>query len=326
MASSSISAFLQARRARLSPAELGLRPAPGRRRVPGLRREELAQLAGLSVDYYVQLEQGRRPRASVAVLDALARALRLTPVEREHMATLVAAGAARPVTDTAAGPPPARPGAEAAGRAAAGSTGRPTPAHHLQPLLDLLDRVPALVLGRRMDVIAWNAAANAVFDFSSWPSTTPNGAREVFQRSDARQRYPDWQHLAEEIVANLHRDAGRHPADRRLSALVGELSMASVDFRQLWARHDVRQKDAGPSRMVHPLVGELVFTYRSLSAQASADQLLMTYTYEPDSMTDERLRLLMSWTSIPSPSPSESQGESSDRYSSAAEGSWPNPG
>ena len=283
MAGSEISAFLQARRARLTPAEVGLRPAPGQRRVPGLRREELAQLAGVSVDYYVQLEQGRRPRASDAVLDALARALRLTPLEREHLGALAALAAGTTRSDPSE------------------SSSRPTTtvAHQMQPLLDLLDRVPALILGRRMDVLAWNSAADAVFDFASWPSATPNGAREVFQRADARQRYPDWQHLAEEIVANLPRDAGRYPTDRRLFALVGELSVTSDDFRQLWARHDVRRKDTGPSRLMHPLVGELQFSYRSLSAQSSDSELLMAYTYPLGSATDERLRMLMSWTTTP---------------------------
>lgn len=295
MARSDVGAFLQARRARLTPAEVGLRPAPGQRRVPGLRREELAQLAGLSVDYYVQLEQGRRPRASASVLDALGRALRLTPVEREHLGTLVAAGSTRPATGAAARPGQA--GTQAAKARPVDPGQRAVRAHSLQPLLDLLDRVPALVLGRRMDVLAWNSAADAVFEFGSWPSAIPNGAREVFQRPDAPQRYPDWQHLAEEIVANLHRDAGRHPRDRRLSALIGELSVASDDFAQLWARHDVHQKDTGPSRLVHPLVGELVFTYRCLTAQTSDDELLMTYTYQPGSPTDERLRMLLSWAS-----------------------------
>lgn len=309
MASSGVGAFLQARRARLTPVEVGLRPAPGQRRVPGLRREELAQLAGLSVDYYVQLEQGRRPRASESVLDALARALRLTPAEREHLGILVAAGLTRTTADAVpagkAGPQVGKAGPQVGKPRAADPGRRVAPAHSLQPLLDLLDRVPALILGRRMDVVAWNSTADAVFDFGSWPSPastptptpTPNGAREVFQRSDARNRYPDWLHLAEEIVANLHRDAGRHPADRRLSALIGELSVASDDFRRLWARHDVRHKDTGPSRLVHPLVGELVFSYRALSAQSSEDELLMTYTYPLGSDTDERLRMLMSWTS-----------------------------
>ncbi len=277
MTGAEISAFLKARRARLTPAEVGLPPVPGRRRVPGLRREELAQLAGLSVDYYVQLEQGRRPRASDAVLDALARALRLTPVEREHLGTLTAAGATRPALGPAAGG--AAGSAQAAGGTAARAGSGLSAAHHLQPLLDLLDRVPAIVLGRRMDVMAWNNAADAVFDFASWSSAPPNGAREVFRRPNARERYPDWKHLAEEVVANLHLDAGRHPTDRRLSALVGELSVASDEFRQLWARYDVRRKDAGPSRLVHPLVGELAFAYRALSAQSSKDELLMTYTY-----------------------------------------------
>lgn len=286
MTTSPIGDFLQARRARLTPADVGIRPTPGRRRVPGLRREELAALAGLSADYYIQLEQGRRPRASQAVLDALARALRLTAVERDHLTALAgAAGASAPCRGS--GP--------TAGTRRRSAPGRKARQHPLQQLLDLVDRVPALVLDRRMDIVAHNAAAAAVFALSARPVDTPNGAREVFQHPGARERYPDWDALAEDVVAMLHLHAGRHPGDRRLANLVGELSIASEDFRRLWARHDVRQKGTGPARIAHPVVGELTFTYRSLTAPGSPDDLLMTYTYELASATDERLRLLLSW-------------------------------
>ncbi|MER5642500.1 helix-turn-helix transcriptional regulator [Kitasatospora sp. NPDC002227] len=263
--------FLQSRRARIRPEEVGL-PAHGRRRVPGLRREEVAQLAGVSVDYYVRLEQGRGQNVSEAVLTAIARVLRLDGTEQAHLRDLVR---------------PARRRAPA-GRAAV----RPG----LQRLLDAMTTTPAFVLGRRMDVLAWNALADAIAGFSARSPAELNQARQVFLDPTAPTCYPDWAAVAAETVAYLRLDAGRHPDDPALATLVGELSLHSADFRRLWADHLVKEKTYGIKRLVHPLAGELEFGYETLALPGDPDQLLVAYTVTPGSPTAERLALLGSWT------------------------------
>ncbi len=284
---SGIGEFLRARRARTTPADVGLRPGPGQRRVPGLRREELAQVIGLSVDYYVRLEQGRRANVSDAVLEAIARALHLTADERAHLFAL--ARQRRP------GQWAGQEGAGQGGTGRGAARARPVEAG-VRELLDQMERVPALVLGRRTDVLAWNAAADAVFAMSAREPSRRNAARDVFSRPEARSDYLDWEHLAGDVVAHLRLDAGRHPGDPLLAALVGELSITSPRFRELWARHDVRQKTAGLTRLTHPLVGELALSYQALSLSADPDQLVVAYTAARGSATEERLALLMSWT------------------------------
>ena len=254
----------------------------GQRRVPGLRREELAQVIGLSVDYYVRLEQGRRANVSDAVLEAIARALQLTADERVHLYNL--AQHRRP-----------------------GRTVRPPMSaqyvdERVRELLEQMDRVPALVLGRRTDVLAWNDAADAVFAMSTRQPSRRNAARDVFLRLQARTDYLDWEHLAGDVVAHLRLDAGRHPGDPLLASLVGELSITSPRFRELWARHDVRQKSAGRMRLAHPLVGELDLSYQALARSAEPDQLVIAYTAPRGSPTEERLSLLMSWAADSAPS------------------------
>lgn len=266
--------FLKSRRSRVQPGDVGLEPI-GRRRVPGLRREELSQLAGVSFDYYVRLEQGRAGHPSEDVLEAIARALRLDAAERLHLIDL-----ARPVRTRRRAPRPERVRPE------------------VQLLLDSLQGVPAMVLGRRTDVLAWNRLAAAlVVDWGSLPPEQRNSARHVFLDEGARRLYPDWERAARDTVGYLRMVAGRHPDDAELAALVGELSMKNEDFRHWWARHDVREKTHGTKRLHHPIVGELTLSYETLALQGDSDQLLVTYTAEPGSESDTALRLLGSMTS-----------------------------
>ena len=267
-----IGEFLRARRSRIRPEELGL-PSYGRRRVAGLRREELAQAAGVSVDYYIRLEQGRGSAVSDAVLDAVARVLRLDPTEHEHLRNL------------------ARPGPR---RLVRGGTAAVRPG--LQRMLDTATDAPAFILGRRMDILAWNRLADAVSDFQALPVAERNAARHTFLHPDAPEFYPDWAAVAAETVAYLRLDAGRHPDDRRLATLVGELSMNSEAFRLLWARHDVKEKTHGIKWIHHPVVGELRFDYETFAPPGDPDLLLVVYTAQSGSPTEERLRLLASWT------------------------------
>ncbi|MEW1675770.1 helix-turn-helix transcriptional regulator [Streptomyces noursei] len=274
--------FLRSRRARIQPEEVGL-PGHGRRRVPGLRREEVAQLAGVSVDYYIRLEQGRGPSVSDAVLDAVGRVLRLDDTEQEYLRRV-----ARPAARRAA-----------ARRAPAGGSAPQQVRPGLRLLLDTLDRAPAFVLGRRMDVLAWNDLGDAVVGFSRMAPEDRNMPRQVFLDPRARELYPDWAAVAAETVAHLRLDAGQHPHDAQLTTLVGELSLRSEDFRRLWADHQVREKSYGVKRLHHPVVGELELPYETLAVPGEAGQLLVVYTAEPGSQTAERLQLLASWAATP---------------------------
>lgn len=270
---SELGQFLKSRRTRVRPEDVGL-PDSGRRRVPGLRREELAQLAGVSADYYVRLEQGRGGHPSDGVLDAIGRALSLDDAERAHLYDL-----ARPARPRRRPPRPERVRPE------------------LRLLLDALDRVPAFVLGRRMDVLAWNRLAAAlVVDFGALPPGQRNTARLVFLDEGMRSTHPEWEEAARETVAHLRLLAGRHPDDPDLAELIGELSMKSEEFRRWWARHDVREKTHGRKRMRHPIVGPLTLFYETLALRGDPDQVLVTYVAEPRSESEMALRLLDSMT------------------------------
>jgi transcriptional regulator with XRE-family HTH domain len=264
--------FLQARRAQLSPDAAGV-ATYGRRRVPGLRREELAQLAGVSVDYYVRLEQGRAAHPSAEVLDAIARALQLGEVERRHLHDL----------------------------ASSRSSGRRAPAPErvsptLTQLLAQLDDFPAIVLGRRMDVLAWNPLAAALLgDPSRLPPEHRNIARIMLLDPASRELYVDWERHARETVGYLRHSAGQYPDDPRIAALVGELLVKSEPFGRWWADHLVREKAAGTKRFRHPVVGELTLTYETLVPPGAPDQALVTYTPEPGSESQTALRLLATW-------------------------------
>lgn len=266
--------FLRNRRARLKPEDLGLPDIGRHRRVPGLRREELAQMAGVSVAYYTRLEQGKGRNVSAEVLDAIARALRLTDAEHAHLTRL-----ANPRDHN----------------------WKPTtPTQHvrgtLRQLLGMLDSVPAYITGRRSDLLVWNRMAAAVFgDWSDLPPQERNWARMVFLRSEYRDLYVDWEQKATDIVCALRIDAGRHPDDPRLSALVGELSVKSKDFRQLWATHDVKEKCHGAKRLRHPLVGDLTLRLESFRLTDDSELMVTTYHAEPGSASADALRLLASW-------------------------------
>ncbi|MTD52605.1 helix-turn-helix transcriptional regulator [Amycolatopsis pithecellobii] len=264
-ARSALTAFLKARRARIAPESIGL-PTAGRRRVAGLRREELAELAGVSVDYYVRLEQGRSPHVSDVVLEAVARALRLSAGETAHLKML-----ARPTER---------------GDSADGAV--------REQLLRLLEatEAPAFILGRRTDVLAWNRPGDVVFGFSGQAKNDRNSARHVFTNPDAVAFYPDWSAVAAEIVAWLHLDAGRHPQDPELASLVGELSIASPEFRRLWARHDVYDRSSGSKRIQHPEAGILELQYEVLTMPGDPDLLITIMLATPGSSTEDSLRLL----------------------------------
>ncbi|MBO1336607.1 helix-turn-helix domain-containing protein [Streptomyces sp. VRA16 Mangrove soil] len=280
---SGIGDFLRSRRARIQPEEVGL-PGHGRRRVPGLRREEVAQLAGVSVDYYIRLEQGRGSGGtsrtnsggvSDAVLDAVARVLRLDETEQAYLRSVARPARTRRRTDGAGPGQRVRPG--------------------LRLLLDTIEKAPAFVLGRRMDVLAWNALGDAVVGFSAMAPEERNMPRQVFLNPAARELYPEWRAVAAETVAHLRLDAGLHPRDPQLAVLVGELSLGSEEFRRLWADHQVKEKTHGAKRLLHPVVGELVMPYETLSVSGEQDQVLVVYTPQPGSPTEERLRVLASW-------------------------------
>ncbi|MEN3614273.1 helix-turn-helix transcriptional regulator [Plantactinospora sp. ZYX-F-223] len=278
--------FLRSRRARLRPEEFGLTGAPRGRRVPGLRREELAQLAGISVDYYVRLEQGRNLNPSEPVLDAIARVLRLDDTERAHLAQL-----ARP--REARRRPPRRPQQVAAAT---------------YQLLETLDQAtaPAFVIGSRMDVLAINRTARALIcDFNALPARRRNYARFIFLDEDARELHPDWTSVAIDTVATLRVYAGRHPDDPELSALVGELSVQSEDFRRWWADHQVLVRTSGTKRFRHPLVGDLTITYQALTMPDDPEQTLFVYTTAAGTADHTALRLLAHWATGASAVPFE---------------------
>ncbi|MBV7699988.1 helix-turn-helix transcriptional regulator [Streptomyces sp. TRM70350] len=269
-----LSEFLRSRRARLKPEDVGLPDYGRHRRVPGLRREELAQLAGVSVAYYTRLEQGNGRNVSAEVLDAIARALRLTDAEHAHLTHL------------------AKPKQHKKKPAARNQPVRGA----LRQLLDMFDGVPAYLVGRRSDILAWNRMAAAVFgDWAELPTEQRNWARLVFLKPEYRELFVDWDQKASDIVAFLRMDAGCHPDDPRLSALVGELSVKSAEFRRLWATHDVKEKSHGVKRFQHPLVGELSLSFETFRLVDDAEQSLITYHAEPGSPSAEALRLLASW-------------------------------
>ncbi|MGI5377830.1 helix-turn-helix domain-containing protein [Streptomyces sp. CA-251387] len=269
-----LSEFLRTRRARLKPEDVGLPDFGRHRRVPGLRREELAQLAGVSVAYYTRLEQGNGRNVSAEVLDAIARALRLTDAEHAHLTHL------------------AKPKQHKKKPAARTEQVRSA----LRQLLDSIDGVPAYISGRRSDILAWNRMAAAVFgDWAELPVQERNWARLVFLRPEYRDLFVEWDQKASDMVSYLRMDAGCHPDDPRLSALVGELSVKSEEFRRLWAIHDVKEKSYGVKRIRHPLVGELTLNFESFRLSDGTDQVLITYYAEPGSPSAESLRLLASW-------------------------------
>ncbi|GGO49517.1 helix-turn-helix transcriptional regulator [Streptomyces lasiicapitis] len=269
-----LAAFLRSRRARLRPEDAGVRPFGGRRRVPGLRREELAELAGVSVDYYVRLEQGRTHNVSDSVLDAVARVLRLDDAERAHLGHLTRA--LRHPASTPPAPQPVRAG--------------------VKVLLAALDEVPAYVVGRRLDVLDSNRQGRALLaDFDALPAERRNVAWLHFLDPGVRGLYPDreaWEDTARDTVAALRMDLGRHPCDDRLCDLLGELSVRSEEFRALWAEQLVREHSHGVERLRHPVAGDLTLRRETLRLPDTPDQALVTYAAEQGSPSSAALAVL----------------------------------
>ncbi|MFL6113258.1 MAG: helix-turn-helix transcriptional regulator [Catenulispora sp.] len=281
-ASSELGEFLKSRRAALRPEEVGITPHPTRRRVTGLRREELAMLANISITHYTRLEQGRAANVSDSLLTALARTLRLTEDETAHLKDLArpAAGVSRPAA------PSRTVHASASAR----------------QLLAAMTEVPALILDRRNDVLAWNRLGHALLaghlaaQSPDTPATRPNMTRMLFLDEQYRQLYTDWPDQAQLAVASLRLVAGRHPDDRSLAELVGRLTMNSDEFAALWARHPVRTCTSGVKQLRHPMVGTLELSFENLVIPGSSGQHLIAYTAEPGSPSEAALRLLGSAT------------------------------
>jgi PAS domain-containing protein len=270
--------FLTTRRARITPGRAGL-PTYGRqRRVSGLRREEVALLAGISVEYYTRLERGNARGVSDDVLDGVSRALQLDDAESEHLFDLVrAANTERPARRT---PAPQRV--------------RPS----VRRIVDAMAGMPAFVRNGRLDILYANPLAAALYSeqFGD-PVQPPNSARFAFLDPRARTFYADWERAAHDVVAQLRGEAGRNPYDRALSDLVGLLSTRSEEFRVQWARHDVLVHRSGTKRFHHPLVGDLTLAYEGLELPADPGLVIVTYSAEPGSASDAALLDLARWAS-----------------------------
>ena len=273
--------FLRSRRDRIGPEEAGVR-SYGRRRVPGLRREELAQLAGVSVTYLTRLEQGQSQNASDAIIDALATALRLDADERAHLQALADAGPGQRVA-TPLEPEHARPGAV--------------------QLLEAIRDVPAVLLGRFNDILAWNRAGHTLLAGhldpeapDGPPGHRPNQLRLLFLDPHTRGLYRDWDEEAALAVASLRYVAARFADDPHLASLIGELSMKSPELARLWAGHDARLCTSGTKRFQHPEVGELRLGYEVLHLPEGDGQRILTHTAEPGSASEAALRRLLTGT------------------------------
>ncbi|OLF07052.1 helix-turn-helix domain-containing protein [Actinophytocola xanthii] len=268
--------FLRRARSQVDPARAGLPPDGRVRRVPGLRREEVALLAGVSTDYYARLEQGRPIMPSAAVVEAIGRALELDAAGRAHLEDLLGLASA-PARRRSRGAQRVRPG--------------------LYQLLDSLDGEPALVLGRRTDILASNRMARALFgDFERMPAKHRNYARWMFLDEDARSLFLDWTEMARAAVESLRFEVGRDPDDSATVALVSELRERSREFDRWWEQHRVHQRTHGSKRLRHPLVGELTVEYETLAPPGDPDTTLYVYTAEPGSPSRRALDLLASWT------------------------------
>ena len=268
-----VSDFLRTRRDRITPEQAGI-IGGSRRRVPGLRREEVAMLAGVSVEYYARMERGDLAGVSAEVLDSVAQALRLDEAERDHLDDLA----------RAAGPRPMRRRRKACEKGV-------TPA--FQRFLDAVTGAPVWVRDRRMDFVAANALGRALYaPLFEDPSGRANTARFTFLDPAARLFFPDWEANADGIVATMRTYAGQNPLDKGLTDLIGELVTRSDAFRQRWSVHDVRHHRAGAKRIHHPVVGDLELSYEAMDLPANPDWFMFAYTAEPGSPTEERIRLL----------------------------------
>ena len=292
--------FLSTRRARITPEQAGLPVYGGdRRRVPGLRRSEVASLAGISPEYMTKLERGNATGVSDSVIDGLAHALQLDEAERAHLEDLLrTAGSTRP--------PRRRPARQRV---------RPT----VQRILDSMAGAPGFVLNGRLDVLATNdlgaALYSPVFDDPARPANT---ARFVFLDPQATDFFRDYDRAANDTVALLRAEAGRDPYDRDLSDLIGQLSTRSEEFRRRWAAHNVRIHTTGVKLLHHPVVGDLDLTFESFPLPADPTQSLLVYTAEPGSPTQDALQLLASWAAT-------AEGLALPRSAKAAQQDVPSP-
>ena len=278
-ASSELSQFLTSRRAKVTPEQAGL-PTYGQRRVPGLRREEVASLAGVSVEYYKRLERGNATGASDIVLESLADALRLDDAERAHLFDL--ARAASPIAPR--------------------QRSRPVQQRVRPVVQQILDSItaPATVSNMRCDYLAANELGRALYAplFES-REQPPNSARFTFLDPAAQEFFVDWEKAAKDLVGALRSVAGRNPYDRGLTDLVGELSTRSEPFRTWWAAHNVRYHQTGTKRLHHPVVGDLELNYEAMELSADAGLRLAVFTAEPGSRSEDTLNLLASWAATP---------------------------
>jgi transcriptional regulator with XRE-family HTH domain len=276
---SDIREFLTSRRDRLTPQQAGLPDFGGRRRVKGLRREEVALLAGMSTEYYVRLERGNAAGVSEAVLNGISRALRLDEAEHAHLYALVRA---------------ANQGADPGRRRGPSRAQRVQP--HVHQLIDAMTNVPVFVQNGRLDAVATNRLGSALFSemFVS-PQRPMNAARFTFLDPRARTFYRDWEGNARQIVALLRAEAGRSPYDRILSDLVGELATRSDLFRTLWASHDVHEHRAGLKSVHHPVVGDLDLTFEAMDLSSDRGLQLLAFSTAPGSPSHDGLQLLASW-------------------------------
>ncbi|WP_438302419.1 helix-turn-helix transcriptional regulator [Streptomyces sp. HUAS TT11] len=283
--------FLTSRRAKITPEQAGL-PSGSRRRVPGLRRSEVAALADMSVEYYAKLERGSLAGVSPPVLEAVARALQLDDAERAHLLHLAQAA----------------DGSDVLTRARRRTARQWTPHRSLQWTLDAITAGPAFVRNGRMDLLATNHLARAFYsDVYATPHNQANLARFNFLDPASHRFYPDWDQAADIAVAILRTEAGRNPHDKDLHDLVGELSTRSTEFRSRWGAHNVRHHGTGTKRFHHQAVGELTLAYEGLDMAAEPGLTLTIYSAEPGSPSEEALRLLASWTATQEAEPTTRQ-------------------
>jgi transcriptional regulator with XRE-family HTH domain len=271
-----VTKFLRSRRDRITPEQAGI-IGGGHRRVPGLRREEVALLTGVSVEYYARMERGDLAGVSLEVLDALARTLQLDEAETDHLADLARAAGPRPPRRRRSKP--------------VEQTVKPT----LQRFLDAVTHAPMWVRYRRLDFIAANPLGRALYaPMLDDPANQANTARFMFLNPAAQAFFPDWADNADDMVATLRIYAGQTPDDKKLTDLIGELVTRSDSFRHRWAKHDVRHHRSGLKRIHHPVVGDLELSYEAMELPTNRDWFVFAFTAEPGSPTEERLQLLSS--------------------------------
>ena len=275
--------FLTSRRAKITPQQAGL-PVVGQRRVAGLRRNEVATLAGVSIEYYSRLERGQLAGVSASVLDAIARVLQLDAAEREHLFDLAQAA----------------DGSSLLTRRRGGGDKQWKLQPGLRWILDAMRDAPTVIGNGRGDLLAANHLGRALYsDVLANPSGKPNFARFTFLDPNARRFYPDWDFFADITVAKLRTETGRNPHDRQLHELVGELSTFSTEFRTRWNAHDVRIHSSGTKHFHHAVVGDLILAYETVDLRNDAGVSMTVYAAEPGSPSEHGLQLLASWATDP---------------------------